>query len=675
MKKMLDIEMLDLLLYLFARMHAKRQSRIVPQILLLCLFIPGLLSAQVNITESSKASDPRSAVNGLLQSEIIPAFIDIESFTVSDHYVQTGSSVTLYWKVTGADTLSIDQGIGDITGSTSTTVTVNTSTTFTLTASRFDGARTATVRVGVGPPRPNIVLFLVDDMGWQDTSEPFLYDSSGNEVITPLNQRYITPNMETLADNGIKFTSAYAMPVCTPSRNCLMTGKNSARHRVTNWTNPDGTDNDLNSTPSHNSPADWISGGLPKCEITLPSLLQSAGYRTIIVGKAHFGATRYARDPLNIGFDVNIAGSAIGNPGSYLGDYGQGSSRSVPHLEAYHNTGTFLTEALTIEMNVAIKDAVSNGVPFFAYMSHYAVHSPFMDDPRFTAHYPNLSGDARSYATLIEGMDKSLGDIMAQLNALGVAEDTLIVFMSDNGGDAPLGDVNNSNTPLRHKKGSKYEGGVRVPLIIAWASPNTSNCFQSTMPIPLGSHTDDIVTIFDLYPTLLGVAGVGFIHDIDGVDLRPYLRNEPGFHRPQELMIHFPHNHRSAYFTIFRQGDWKLIYNYASDSYELYNLETDLSESIDLSGSESERVMRMARKMAQHLNKAGALWPRFFSTGTDDPLMIPYLPMVDVDHDGIPDNREDANSNGLVDPGETNPESSDNLDAVTFPPTLLKSAQ
>ena len=142
---------------------------------------------------------------------------------------------------------------------------------------------------GAAPANPHIVVILVDDMGWQDTSEPFYYEN-GLPVVTPLNHRYITPSMEMLADRGMKFTQAYAMPVCTPSRVCWMTGLNSAHHRVTNWTNPGGTDNDENSTTSHNSPANWEMMGLPQNRETLPHLLQNAGYRTIHAGKAHFGA-------------------------------------------------------------------------------------------------------------------------------------------------------------------------------------------------------------------------------------------------------------------------------------------------------------------------------------------------------------------------------------------------
>lgn len=630
------------------------------------LVFTGLTGSSFTLTGNPGSGDPRSAVNGIrIVAGEPPNPPIIDAFAADDHYVAPGTSVTLSWEAPAFESLTLDPGGIDagaltIAGSGSFALPVTETTEFTLTATLGEESTSRTIRVGAGSPRPNILFFLVDDMGWQDTSEPFYYDSSGNPVITPLNQRYITPGMELLADRGMKFTSAYAMPVCTPTRNCWITGLNSARHHVTNWTNPAGTETGNNSTPSHNSPASWERGGLSESHPTLPSLLQAAGYRTIHAGKAHFGATSYAREPLNIGFDVNIAGNEIGHPGSYSGDYGQSTNRPVPGLEEYHNTGTHLSEALTLEMAEAIEASVDDGVPFFAYMAHYAVHAPFEIDPRFSANYPSLSGQQLAYATLIEGMDKSLEDLLTKLDQLGVAEDTLVVFLSDNGGDAPFSNVNDSNAPLRHKKGSKYEGGIREPMIVSWAKRDAANAFQTALPIPADSREDDIVAVFDLFPTFASIADVGIPGDLDGHDLTPYFRADPGTHRPQELMIHFPHDHRSDYFTILREGDWKLIYNYASENYELYDLANDISEANDLAATEPERVMTMSRKMARQLADAGAQWPTF-SGGGDDRYTAPNLPAVDVDGDGIPDNTEDPNTNGLVDPGETDPDS-DNTD-------------
>jgi arylsulfatase A-like enzyme len=621
----------------------------------------GLTGTSFTLTGNPGAADARSVVNGMI---IVPGRLPtppaIASFTAAPAYVAPGGTVTLSWSATGVNAVTIEPGVGVVQGASgSVQVTVDATTTFTLTATNADGQRTATTRVGAGPPRPNMVFFLVDDMGWQDTSLPFHHDAAGNPVVTPLNQRYRTPAMETLASRGAKFTNAYSMPVCSPSRVCWLTGLNSARHHVTNWTNVTNTDTSQNTVPSHRSPANWLTQGLPPAQPTLPARLQAAGYRTIHAGKAHFGNSTFARDPRNAGFDINIAGSEIGHPGSYSGDYGQSTDRPVPGLTAYHNTGTHLSEALTLEINKAIASAVADGVPFFAYMAHYAVHSPFQTDPRFSANYPGLSGQELAYATLLEGMDKSLGDILAKLDQLGVAENTLVVFMSDNGGDAPMATVDQSNAPLRHKKGSKYEGGSRVPMIAAWARPTAGNAFQTALPIPAGRRVDDLVAIFDLCPTFAAIAGVAPPADIDGHDLTPYLRGTPGSHRPQELLIHFPHDHRSAYFTNFREGDWKLIYNYPADTFELYHLASDLSETTDRAATEPARVMRMARKMARALAAAGAQWPRFSSNNTDDPLRTPALAGVDADGDGVADIQEDPNRNGLVDAGETDPDNAD----------------
>ncbi len=237
--------------------------------------------------------------------------------------------------------------------------------------------------------QPNIIVFLVDDMGLMDTSVPFVADSSGTPVKYPLNEFYRTPNMEMLAGQGIRFTNFYAHSVCSPSRTSIMTGQNSARHGVTNWINSESN----NRTKF--GPKDWNWKGLSKASVTLPRLLQQAGYKPIHVGKAHFGPINSeGENPLNIGFDVNIAGSSIGHPGSYYGQDGYGhlkgqKSRAVPGLEKYHGSETFLTEALTLEAKDAIAKAKEEETPFFLYLSHYAVHAPFHADARFMAHYKN----------------------------------------------------------------------------------------------------------------------------------------------------------------------------------------------------------------------------------------------------------------------------------------------
>lgn len=267
-------------------------------------------------------------------------------------------------------------------------------------------------------------------MGLMDTSVPFVVDQAGNAVKQPLNEWYRTPNMERLANQGIRFSTFYAQSVSSPSRASIMTGQNAARHRTTNWINAESN----NRTPY--GPLDWNWKGLTRNDMIYPYLLQQAGYKTIHVGKAHFGCQKSeGEDPENLGFDVNIAGSAIGHPGSYHGENGYGwikgqRARAVPGLEQYHRTNTFLSDALTLEAGKEMEKAVAEKRPFYLNMAHYAVHSPFETDERFIDHYkdPAKKQQARAFATLIEGMDKSLGDVLDKLEELGVAENTLIIF-------------------------------------------------------------------------------------------------------------------------------------------------------------------------------------------------------------------------------------------------------
>ena len=264
--------------------------------------------------------------------------------------------------------------------------------------------------------KPNIIMFLVDDMGWQDTSVPFWSEK------TPLNNLYKTPAMEKLASSGMKFTQAYACAVCSPSRVSLMSGMNAARHRVTNWTLqrniPVDPKDSILDFPRWNfnglQPTDSIEQSVPVT--TLPQILHDNGFYTIHCGKAHYGAMNTpAANPLNLGFDINIAGHAAGAPGSYLGEKnfgneGKGSHTlpwGVPGLEKYHGDTINLTEALTREAITAMDIALEKKKPFYLYMAHYAVHAPITADRRFYSKYMEMGleePEAR-YASMIEAMD------------------------------------------------------------------------------------------------------------------------------------------------------------------------------------------------------------------------------------------------------------------------------
>lgn len=470
--------------------------------------------------------------------------------------------------------------------------------------------------------QPNIVVFLVDDMGVMDTSVPFLTDESGQPKRYPLNNYYRTPNMERLASRGIRFNNFYAMSVCSPTRISIMTGQNAARHHATNWINP------RNDNRGPHGPPEWDWEGLEAGDTTLPHLLSQAGYRTIHVGKGHFGPNgTEGAEPLNLGFQLNVGGASFGAPGSYYAheNFGLGTKRehhAVPHLEKYHGSDTFLTEALTIEAKKRVTDAVDDDQPFYLYMSHYAVHGPFHSDPRFAPNYTDSGkkAPAQAFATLIEGMDKSLGDLLDHLDALGVADNTLIFFLGDNGSDAPLGHQHEvaCAAPLRGKKGAHYEGGMRVPFIAAWAKPDNSSELQRKLRIPQGAIQHQMAAVQDLFPTIHEIVGreLPAGHRVDGQTLSQLLTGRADDERSQTFLMHYPHSpHRSDYFTCYRDGDWKVIYHYypskASEGshYQLYNLADDPFESTNLAEKEPKQLSRMMRLLAQALEDHDALYP------------------------------------------------------------------
>lgn len=473
---------------------------------------------------------------------------------------------------------------------------------------------------GFAQERPNIIVFLVDDMGLMDTSVPFIVDENGQPQRQPLNSWYRTPGMERLARQGICFSTFYAQSVSSPSRTSLMTGQNAARHRTTNWINAESN----NRTPF--GPTDWNWKGLTAADQIYPAVLRQAGYRTIHVGKAHFGCQNSeGEDPKRLGFDVNIAGSSIGHPGSYHGENGYGwikgqRARAVPDLQQYHGTNTFLSDALTLEACKEMKKAIDKGQPFYLNMAHYAVHAPFETDERFIGNYtdPSKTKQAKAFATLIEGMDKSLNDLMNRLEEWGVAENTLIFFLGDNGGDAPLGGAADygSSAPLKGKKGSEFEGGMRVPFIAGWAKVNPDNRLQKEFPIATGTVQTQMATIMDIYPTVLSAAGIDLPahHVLDGGDLKKMLAGKHDWRHRDDFLMHFPHEHRGSYFTVYRKQDWKLIYYYHPEKggvpeCKLYNLKDDPYEKQDVAAAHPKEVKRMFRLMVKRLKTEGALYP------------------------------------------------------------------
>ncbi len=476
--------------------------------------------------------------------------------------------------------------------------------------------------------RPNIIYFLVDDMGWQDTSLPFWTEK------TPFNERYHTPNMERLASQGMMFTQAYATPVSSPTRVSLLTGMNAARHRVTNWTLEKNKSTDRKSDVLE-FPA-WNVNGIAQVpnipatyEVTsLPQLLKNAGYHTIHCGKAHWGAIDTpGENPHHFGFEVNIAGHAGGGLASYLGEQNFGNRtdgkpsplQAIPGLKDYWGKDIFATEALTLEAMKALDKAKRLGQPFFLYMSHYAIHVPVDKDMRYYQKYRDagLSEKEAGYASLIEGMDKSLGDLMDWLEKNDMDKNTIIVFMGDNGGlsseagwrDTPL---HIHNAPLNSGKGSMYEGGIREPMIVKWPGK-----------VKAGTRNNQYTIIEDHFPTLLEMAQVKNYktkQPVDGKSFIPMLEGKQTDYNKRALFWHFPNlwgNDGPGIGTTstIRKGDWKLVYYYETGKRELFNVTNDIGETRDLAASNPKMVNKLAKELGKHLRKVNAQRPSFKSSG------------------------------------------------------------
>jgi len=480
--------------------------------------------------------------------------------------------------------------------------------------------------------RPNIILFMVDDMGWQDTSLPFWNQR------TPYNDLFETPNMERLAAKGMMFTQAYACNVSSPSRCSLITGANACRHRVTNWTlERDKCTDEPSETVSL---PDWNYNGVSQVggvnntfvATSFVDLLRQNGYHTIHCGKAHFGAIDTpGENPTHFGFEVNIAGHAAGGLATYLSERNYGHTRdgkptslfAVPGLNDYWGTGIFATEALTQEAIKALDKSKRYQQPFFLYMAHYAVHVPVDRDMRFFPKYVRrgLSDKEAAYASLVEGMDKSLGDIMNWLEANNEADNTIIIFISDNGGlaSAPAwrdGTIHTQNFPLNSGKGSLHEGGIRVPMIVCWPKQVTTN-----------SQCDKYLIIEDLYPTILEMANVRDYKTatpIDGKSIVPLLKGTGDPSKGRPLVWNFPNiwgnngpgiNLNCA----IRKDAWKLIYYYETGKKELFNISDDIAEKHDLSQQHPDTVKRLSKELGQYLRSVGGQRPSFKSSGQPCP--------------------------------------------------------
>ena len=508
--------------------------------------------------------------------------------------------------------------------------------------------------------RPNIILFLVDDMGWQDTSLPLHTER------TLWNDLYRTPHMERLAAQGMKFTNAYAAhPVCSPTRTSLMTGKNPGRSHVSDWVGHGNSQNQYLSSPA------WKSKGMQPDDgnRTLPSILREQGYRTIHIGKAHFGAANTAgQDPTTLGFDINIGGSHGGGPwGGWYSPWLSTYRDMYPNLED-RPEGEYLTEAITAKAQGIITKAAFDKVPFFMNMAHYAVHTKIAPAPeKYLKHYKDGRPTVeRDYASMLEAMDASLGALLETLhdpngdgdNSDSIAENTIVLFMSDNGGlsnhsRSRLGEMTLANgqkanfvrdyhnSPLKGGKGSAYEGGTRVPMIVAWAGQTPRNePIRRLLSITPGTTSDVPVHADDFFPTILAIAGVKNpvpADQLDGQDLMPLLSGK-SLERESGLFWHYPHQWYQKVgvglgiepFTAIRDGDYKLIYFYGDGiadgegvdpRWELYDLATDIGEEHNLLSSEKKTAQKLRAKLIAWMKQADVQTP--VSKVTKQPVPLP----------------------------------------------------
>ncbi len=443
--------------------------------------------------------------------------------------------------------------------------------------------------------RPNVVLILIDDMGWRDVA------ANGSRY-------YRTPNIDKLAAEGIRFTQGYApAAVCSPSRAAILTGKAPQRLHITDW-----IPGDMNSSYAPKAKdrrfdnPDWTMK-LPAGETTLAEVLKSRGYATASIGKWHLGGDDGDGDgPKNHGFDVNIGGGHPGQPASYFWPYGKPKDKHrVPGLsDAGGKAGEYLTDRLTDEA-IRFIDA-NKAKPFFVYLPHYAVHGPLgakqVDIESFKGSPADGKQNSPLYAAMVKSVDESVGRINEHLKKLGLEKDTIVVFTSDNGGVTNY-PGHTSNAPLRAQKGFPYEGGLRVPLIVKMPGVVTP-----------GSVSDTPVVGTDFFPTFAKLAGAteaASAPGIDGVDILSALRG--GKLSRDTFVWHFPHYWGGGLITpysVIREGDWKLVRWYEFDSAELYNLADDPGEKADLAAKEPAKVKDLVAKLEARLRGQGAQPPK-----------------------------------------------------------------
>jgi arylsulfatase A len=453
--------------------------------------------------------------------------------------------------------------------------------------------------LSAAPKPPNVVLVLVDDLGWMDLG------CQGSTF-------YETPHIDRLAAQGMRFTNGYAAcAVCSPTRAAVQTGRYPSRLFVTDWIRSrfQGGKIPANKVnPCLKPQSEWKGRKLlcppnalwmESSEVTIAEALKPVGYTTCYIGKWHLGADEWY--PTQQGFDFNFGGCDYGQPPSYFDPFNQPKGRhqmlrdGIPHLPG-RKPGEYLSDREADEAVGFIRK--HHDKPFFLQLSHYAVHTPIQAKADVTAKYaakPKTLQKNAKYAAMVESVDDAMGRVLTTLKDLKLEDNTIVVFTSDNGG--LLGPTNNA--PLRSGKGYAYEGGIRVPWIIKWPGV--------TRP---GSVSAVPVTSVDIYPTIVKATGgkIPKEREIDGVDLRPVLDGTGNIDRTA-IYWHFPHyRHAPGSYSIIRDGDWKLIKWYEG-GFALFDLKSDLGEKRDLAETMPQKTKTLNAKLMAHLKSVGAKIP------------------------------------------------------------------
>lgn len=439
------------------------------------------------------------------------------------------------------------------------------------------------------PEKPNILMILADDLGWSDLG------CQGSTF-------YQTPNIDKLASEGMRFTDAYAYSCCSPTRAAIMTGKSPVRLHLTN---PLSEHNPEPKSPRERG-KDWPwnkfiepiqVAGLPQEEVTVAERLKAAGYDTAIIGKWHLGGEGF--EPEKQGFDVCIGAGYYPHPRTYFSPY------KMQDVIQDGPEGEYLTDRLTDETIKFIQTPRTK--PFFIYLAHYAVHTPIQAKPEITARYekrmdPSNPQNNAEYAAMIDSLDQSVGRILESLKASGQEQNTVIIFVSDNGGVIHTFGGNEkvtSNLPLRSGKGTLWEGGIRVPMIVYWPGI-----------IAPGSLCSIPVTCEDFYPTFCELAGVpvetGDATDLDGESFISVLKNPVADLKRNSLCWLYPHNNEfTDACASIRKGNMKLLRFYGGPV-ELFDLKNDIAESNNLAEQYPELVSGMSAILDTWLKRVNA---------------------------------------------------------------------